>query len=41
MSLQKQVEAYIDAHREEIIEDWKNLVNLEGRGSQPECMDER
>ena len=40
MSLQKQVEAYIDAHREEIIEDWKNLVNLEGRGSQPECMDE-
>ena len=40
MSLQKQVEAYIDAHRDEIIEDWKNLVNLEGRGSQAECMDE-
>ena len=40
MELQKQVEKYIDAHREEIIADWKALVNLEGRGNQMECMDE-
>lgn len=40
MELQKQVEAYIDAHREEIIEDWKTLVNLEGKGNQPEAMEE-
>ena len=29
---------YIDAHREELLEDWKNLVNIEGSLRQPEAM---
>ncbi len=37
--MQKQIEAYIDAHQEEIVEHWKNLVNLEGKASELECMD--
>ena len=37
--MQKQIEAYIDAHQKEIVEHWKNLVNLEGKASELECMD--
>lgn len=37
--MQKAIEAYIDSHREDIIEDWRALVNLEGRADEPEAMD--
>ena len=37
--MQKKIEAYIDAHRDEIVEQWKTLVNLEGKASELECMD--
>ena len=37
--MQKQIEEYIDSHREEIIEQWKNLVNLEGKADEIEALD--
>lgn len=35
----KQIESYIDSKREEMIETWKTLVNLEGKAPEKECMD--
>lgn len=37
--MKKQIESYIDSKRGEIIEIWKTLVNLEGKASEKECMD--
>lgn len=36
--MQRQIEAYVDAHRDEIVEQWKALVNLEGRADEVEAM---
>ena len=40
MDLQKQIEAYIDAHRADILAQWEALVNLEGLGTDLPAMDE-
>lgn len=37
--MQEQIEAYIDAHQEEILEQWKTLVNLEGKADELQAMD--
>ena len=37
--MQNTIESYVDAHREEILEQWKTLVNLEGTANEPEAMD--
>ena len=37
--MQKQIEAYIDGHREEIIGQWATLVNLEGESKQTDALE--
>ena len=37
--MQKQIETYIDAHREEIIRQWADLVNLEGESKQTDALE--
>ena len=37
--MQKLIDAYIDAHREEMVAQWEALVNLEGKADEPEAMD--
>lgn len=37
--MQKQIEMYIDSHREEIVEQWKTLVNLEGKAEELGALD--
>ncbi len=37
--MQNIIESYVDAHREEILEQWKTLVNLEGKADELEAMD--
>lgn len=37
--MQSQIESYIDEHREEILDRWRELVNLEGKADELECME--
>lgn len=37
--MQKLIEAYVDSHREEMIDRWRELVNLEGKADELEAMD--
>lgn len=37
--MRETIDAYIDAHQEEILEQWKTLVNLEGKADELQAMD--
>ncbi len=37
--MKQKIEAYIEAHREEMVEQWRQLVNLEGKSDELEALD--